>query len=547
MRRILLVLLWLAACIAQAQPARPKLVVGLVVDQMRWDYLYRYANRYGEGGFKRLVREGFSAENCQINYMPTITAVGHTSIYTGTTPAVHGIAGNSFRHKNQWQYCTEDSKVRAVGSDGKAGRMSPRYMLSTTMSDELRLATNFHSKVIGVSLKDRAAILPAGHSANAAYWFDDECGKFITSTYYREALPAWAQAFNDRRLPDSLLSGSWETLYPIDTYTQSTADNSPYEGPFVNQGAVTFPYNLQDLFKKCGYELLRSTPTGITLTFRMAEAALKGEKLGQGTETDMLCVSISSTDYIGHQFGINAVEIEDTYLRLDRELSAFLDFLDREVGRGQYLLFLSADHGASHNIDFNRDHGIPSEPWRMSGTTRQLDKFLREHYNVDESLLFGDNNCQIFLDHEAIRRHNINEKELRELSVEYLKQDSLFAYVADIEHIATAPIPRLIRERAINGWYGGRSGELLTIPRPGVYGEGRKKHITGTQHGVWNPYDAHIPCVFFGWQVRPGSTAREVHITDIAPTVCSLLHIQMPNGCIGEPINEAIPAHTSGR
>lgn len=536
---LLLVLMASALC-AQAQPTRPRLVVGLMVDQMRWDYLHRYAARYCEGGFLRLLGEGFSADNCQINYFPTITAVGHTSVYTGTTPSVHGIAGNHFRDGNRWQYCTEDTTVRAVGSNGKAGKMSPRNMLSTTIGDELRLATNFHSKVIGVSLKDRASILPAGHTANAAYWFDSDAGCFITSTYYRNDLPEWVTAFNARRLPDSLLSGKWETLFPIETYTLSTADNSPYEAPYVKNGGVTFPYDLRELYKKCGYDLLRTTPTGITLTFQMAEAAVTGERLGKGNQTDMLCVSVSSTDYIGHQFGINAVETEDAYLRLDRELADFLSFLDREVGRGQYVLFLSADHGAAHNIDFNRDHGIPSEPWHMSATTKQLNNYLREHYGVSDNLLFGDKNCQIFLDHDAIRRKGIDEQELRALSVEYLKADSLFAYVADIDRIAVSPIPQMIRERAINGYHRERSGQILTIPRPAVYGDSRKTHITGTTHGVWNPYDAHIPCVFFGWNIPQGHTSREVHITDFAPTVCALLHIQMPNGCIGEPITEVI-------
>lgn len=537
--KLLLLILTLAYTVSiTAQPARPKLVVGLVVDQMRWDYLHRYATRYCQDGFLRLLGEGYTADNCQINYFPTITAIGHASVYTGTTPAVHGIAGNKFRDGNRWLYCTEDTMVNTIGAEGKAGRMSPRNMLSTTMGDELRLATNFRSKVVGISLKDRAAILPAGHTATTAYWLDPASGRFITSSYYLQKLPAWAQAFNDRHLPDSLLAQPWRTLFPIETYTQSTQDDSPYEDPYVTGGKVTFPYDLKTLKQQCGYDLLRRVPAGITLTFRMAEAAIVGEQLGKGSETDMLCVSISPTDYIGHQFGINAVETEDTYLRLDRDLAAFLKFLDQEVGRGQYLFFLSADHGSAHNIDFNRDHGIPSLPWHMSGTTRQLDTYLQQHYATKEHLLFGDRNCQIFLNHEAIHRLGIDEKELRALSVEYLKSDSLFAYVADIDHIASAPIPQLIRERAINGYHRTRSGQILTIPRPAVYGDSRKTTITGAMHGVWNPYDAHIPCVFFGWNIPHGHTSREVHITDIAPTVCSLLHIQMPNGCIGTPISE---------
>ena len=538
MKRFLLLLFFGLSLLVQAQPERPKLVVGIVVDQMRWDYLHRYASRYSEGGLKRLLGEGFSADNCQINYFPTVTAAGHASIYTGSVPSIHGIAGNTFRDGNRWQYCTEDTTVCAVGSQGKAGRMSPRNMKATTIGDELRLATNFQSKVVGVALKERASILPAGHSANAAYWFDDEAGCFITSTFYRNDLPAWAQAFNARHLPDSLLSQPWETLYPINTYQQSTEDNAPYEGPYVRNGRVTFPYDLKAIKAKNGYGLIRSVPAGITLTFAMAEAALVGEQLGKGAQTDMLCVSISPTDYIGHQFGINAVETEDTYLRLDRDIEAFLRVLDREVGKGNYIVFLSADHGAAHNIDFNRDHHIQSAPWNMGATTRQLSDYLMKHYNTNERLLFGDQSCQIFLNHDAIERIGIDEQELRALSVDFLKQDTLFAYVADIDKILTAPIPQVIRERAINGCHPTRSGQLLTIPLPAVYGTSKKKNITGTTHGVWNPYDNHIPCVFYGWGIEHGHTAREVHITDIAATICSMLHIQMPNGCIGQPITE---------
>ncbi len=527
-----------ACCVAlDAQTARPKLVVGIVVDQMRWDYLHRYAGRYTQQGFLRLLGEGFSADNCQINYFPTVTAAGHASVYTGTTPAVHGIVGNRFRDGNRWQYCTEDTTVCAVGSTGKAGKMSPRNLMATTIGDEMKLATNFRSKVVGVALKDRASILPAGHCADAAYWFDAENGCFISSTYYLQTLPAWVQAFNARHLPDSLLAGKWETLFPVETYTQSTPDPSPYEEPYVTNGTVEFPYDLGALFTQCGYDLIRRVPAGATLTFQMAEAAVRGEQLGKGAQTDMLCVSISSTDYIGHQFGINAVETEDTYLRLDRDLAQFLNFLDREVGRGEYLLFLTADHGAAHNIDFNRAHGIPSEPWPMSGTTRQLADYLKNYYQTNQPLLFGDRDCKICLNHDVIARQGINEQELRQLSLRFLENESLFAYVADISQIATAPIPQLIRERAINGYYRTRSGELLTIPRPAVYGEDNRQNITGTMHGVWNPYDAHIPCIFFGWGINHGATAREVHITDIAPTVCSLLHIQMPNGTTGTTIN----------
>lgn len=534
--KTILTMLFAMASLASVAQARPKLVVGLVVDQMRWDYLMRYQSRYVDGGFKRLLAEGYSCDNCQINYLPTITAIGHSSVYTASVPSIHGIAGNNFRMDNRWVYCTDDSTVVGVGTTSDAGKMSPRKLLVTTMCDELKLATNFRSKVIGVALKDRASILPAGHCADAAYWFDDQSEGFITSTYYMKELPSWVKQFNQKRLPRKMLSEKWETLFPVETYAQSTADDAPYDGPFLKGMPTTFPIDVPAIAKKTGVSLIRSIPAGCTLTFEMAKAALHGEKLGQRGECDFLAVSISPTDYVGHQFGINAVETEDTYLRLDRDLADFLSELDRTVGRGNYLFFLSADHGGAHNISFNQDHGIPSEPWSMGETSRALNTYLKQKYATNSKLVFKISNCQVFLDHEAISAAGIDEAQLRRDVIDFLKPDKRFAYVADMEQLATSSMPQLIRERAINGYNRFRSGDIQVVLQPACYGESRKTHITGTTHGVWNPYDAHIPCVFMGWNVPQGSTNREVHITDIAATVCAMLHVQMPNGCIGEPI-----------
>ena len=261
--------------IAQAQPQRPKLVVGIVIDQMRWDYLYRYYARYGEGGFKRMLGEGFSVENCKIPYIPSVTAIGHSSIWTGSVPSIHGIAGNNFVKDGKVVYCTADDTVNPVGSDSKAGKMSPRNLWVTTIGDELRLATNNRSKVIGVALKDRASILPAGHHANGAYWFDDKSGKFITSTFYMEKLPEWVNKFNKQKLPNKYLSKKWETLYPIDSYKESTSDDNNYENGIVEGEKAVLPLDLPALYKKHGYKILRSTPFGCNLTFDIAKAAIE--------------------------------------------------------------------------------------------------------------------------------------------------------------------------------------------------------------------------------------------------------------------------------
>ena len=346
--------------IAQAQPQRPKLVVGIVIDQMRWDYLYRYYARYGEGGFKRMLGEGFSVENCKIPYIPSVTAIGHSSIWTGSVPSIHGIAGNNFVKDGKVVYCTADDTVNPVGSDSKAGKMSPRNLWVTTIGDELRLATNNRSKVVGVALKDRASILPAGHHANGAYWFDDKSGKFITSTFYMEKLPEWVNKFNKQKLPNKYLSKKWETLYPIDSYKESTSDDNNYENGIAEGEKAVLPLDLPALYKKHGYKILRNTPFGCNLTFDIAKAAIEGENLGRNTDTDLLTISCSSTDYIGHQVGVNAIETEDCYLRLDKALADFFAYLDQTVGKGNYLTFLTADHGGVNNATFLQDQRIPA-------------------------------------------------------------------------------------------------------------------------------------------------------------------------------------------
>ncbi|MCH5597190.1 alkaline phosphatase family protein [Niabella ginsengisoli] len=365
MKRLLLPLLLLIISLSSfSQPIkRPKLVVGIVVDQMRWDYLYRYYDRYdNNGGFKRMLNEGFSCENTFINYIPSYTAVGHTTVFTGSVPAIHGIAGNGWIDQATGKnvYCTDDSTVEAVGSISKAGKMSPRNLLTTTITDELRLATNFQSKVIGVSLKDRASILPAGHNPTGAFWFDDAKGDFITSTWYMNELPKWVQDFNAKDEPARLTATPWTTLYPINTYKQSTADAVKWEGKFKGEKTSSFPHDLSELYKT-DKDVIRTSPYGNVLTLDFAKAAVDGNNLGNGSATDFLTINCASTDYVGHKYGPNSIEVEDVYLRLDKELGSFFKFLDQKVGKGNYLVFLTADHGAAHSINFMKDNKMPAD------------------------------------------------------------------------------------------------------------------------------------------------------------------------------------------
>lgn len=514
---------------------RPKLVVGIVVDQMRWDYLYRYYDRYQNGGFKRMLTEGFSCENTFIDYVPTVTAIGHSSVYTGSVPAIHGIAGNDFiiNATGKTMYCTEDSTATTVGSSSKAGKMSPRNLLASTIGDELRLATNFRSKVIGIALKDRGAILPAGHSANAAYWFDGG-GKWITSSYYMKDLPKWVIDFNNQKLPEKYLKQDWNTLYDIKTYVQSTNDDTKYEGLFEGQTAPVFPIKTSQMFTK-DFNIIRSTPYGNTMTLDLAKAAIENEKLGQGNVTDLLAVSLSATDYVGHKFGVNAIETEDTYLRLDKDLGDFFNYLDTKVGKGNYTVFLTADHGAAHNIDFSKDNKLNSSKWSGSKIQREMNKALEDRFKVKDIVL-SLMNAQVHFNYKVIRDNNLDEEVIRKICMAYLRTQTEIAFAVDLNNIGNAAVPEEIKRRIINGNNTHRSGGIQLILNPAVFSAGS----SGTSHGAWNPYDSHIPLVWMGWGINTGRLNHQTNMTDIAATVAALLHIQMPNGTIGKPIIEVL-------
>ncbi|WP_374227842.1 alkaline phosphatase PafA [Prevotella sp.] len=511
---------------------RPKLVVGIVVDQMRWDYLYRYQKRYTDGGFKRLLGEGFSCENTMIPYVPSVTAIGHTCIYTGSVPSIHGIAGNNFVKDGKKVYCTDDDSVKPVGTTSEAALMSPRNLWVSTIGDEMKIASNGRAKVVGVALKDRASILPAGHNPNGAFWFDDQTGCFITSSYYMDRLPKWVEAFNGKRLPEQYLSQKWNTLYPKNTYTESTTDENEYENGIREGVKATLPLNLPELYKKYGYGIIRNTPFGNSLTLDMAKAAIDGEQLGADDETDLLAVSCSSTDYIGHQVGTHAIETEDTYLRLDKAIADFLTYLDSKVGKGNYLVFLSADHGAMNNAAFLQDRRIPAGSWDASATAKKLNHVLAKEYPEAGDIVKTVMNYQVFFNRDVIKSKQLDFDNIKQTVVNVLKEDPSVLYACDMAKASTESIPEEVKSRIINGYNRERSGDVVIILKPNFYAHGMK----GTDHGAWNSYDTHIPLVFMGWGIKHGATTKQTFMTDIAPTIAAMLHVQAPNGCVGKAI-----------
>jgi predicted AlkP superfamily pyrophosphatase or phosphodiesterase len=508
---------------------------------MRWDYLYRYYDRYHTNGFKRLLNDGFNCQNTMINYLPSYTAAGHACIYTGSVPSINGIAGNNWIDNQTGQncYCVDDASL--VSSDNVLPAMSPANLLTTTITDELRLATNFKSRVYGIAIKDRGAILPAGHTG-AAYWYNDRSGEFVTSAYYgkQAAAPGWLKAFNKRNLADSLTRDNWELMHKPEYYDQSTQDLTAYELPFKGENAAVFPHQIKSMSIQDRLSIIKSIPAGNALTLEMARACIEGAdggKLGKGDNTDFLCVSLSATDYAGHQFGPNSVEVEDMYLRLDIQIASFLNYLDRTVGKGNYLLFLTADHGAAHNPQYLKDRGIPAGTWLS--IANDLNSHLKETFITDSPIVKGIVNNQLYLNESLLSFDKNIRDQVKANARDWLlnvmgqKYQVPVSYVLDVEDLNKTPVPEPIRTMAINGYNRNRSGSMLIILNPGWF---ESERTTGTTHGAWNPYDTHIPLLWYGWHIRKGETYEQVNMTDIAPTLAGLLHIQQPNGCIGKPI-----------
>lgn len=516
----------------------PRLVIGIVVDQMRYDYITRFWDRFGDSGFKRLIAQGYVCKNNHFNYVPTYTGPGHASIYTGTSPKNHGIISNNWYDKfnKKLVYCAGDENVQPVGTDSNAGQMSPHRMKTTTFADQNRLNTQFKGKTIGVSIKDRGAILPAGHSANAAYWFHgkDE-GKFISSTYYINKLPNWVQNFNNKHLAKTYLK-TWNTLYPIDTYEESGEDENNFEHGFKGKSTATFPYNLAQLStKNGGYDILKSTPFGNNITTDFALAAIDGEQLGQDNITDVLTVSYSCTDYVGHNFGVNSKEIEDTYLRLDQDIQRLLNELDSKIGKGEYTVFLTSDHGAVNVPAYLKSKKIPAGYFDTAKLRNAIENYIGEEYGVTD-LVENISNNQLFFDHNRTKEENIQEKDLA---------NELKSFLLNYEHIYKV----YTREMLENGTYMNGMGSLIQ----NGFNQKRSGDIAfefdpafisypeqGSTHGSALSYDTHAPLIFFGKGIKNGQTTERTEITDIAPTISALLGISFPNGMTGKVLYKII-------
>ncbi len=533
-----------ASITSLAQDKRPKLVVGIVVDQMRQEYLYRFESKFGEGGFKRLMNNGFMLTNAHYNYVPTYTGPGHASIFSGTTPSIHGIIGNDWWDKNLKRSvnCVDDERQKPVGNPEGNGDVSPWRMLSTTITDELKISSQQRSKVIGISVKDRGAVLPAGHMADGAYWYDSKSGKFITSTYYKATLPIWVENFNGLKLADAYLNQVWNTTFPIIQYTESSPDDSPYERKFKGKEKPVFPYNLKELRKVNGeFDLLPGTPFGDDLLTEFAKASLVGEKLGKDNITDFLTLSYSCPDIIGHAMGPNSIEEEDTYIRLDKNIEDLLKKLDQEVGQGNYLVFLTADHAVAEVPQFLKDNRISAGNFQLATVEVSLNEYLQKYF-PGKKLIDKMSNEQVFLNQDVFAG------EPKSAGIDLLIASELVInYLQSVEGIAQVFSKSIIKQGAYNessikgmmvrGYNFKRSGDIIYQLEPGWFNGGG---VQGTTHGSSYSYDTHVPILFFGAGIKKGSSSIYHPITDIAPTLSVLLKIQFPNGCTGQPISEML-------
>jgi predicted AlkP superfamily pyrophosphatase or phosphodiesterase len=525
----MIVLFGILSISLQAQD-NPRLIVGITVDQMRMDYIYRFAHRFGDDGFKRLMREGYTFHNAHFNYVPTSTAPGHASIYTGTTPAYHGIVGNSWfdQQLNETVYCAYDGDYESVGTENDNGKMSPHQLLATTFTDQLLLHSS-QSKVIGISIKDRGAVFPAGHLGKA-YWYDAETGNFISSTYYHEEdLPRWVNQFNRQELSAKFTEEVWETAEPIETYTASGPDESPYEGGLL--GKRTFPYDLSQVE---GYAILPSTPFGNDILTALAIHALEKADMGDDEYADVLSVSYSSPDYIGHNFGPRSVEVEDTYIRLDRNIAELLSKLDEEIGQGNYTVFLTADHAVSDVPKYLMDNNMPGGYFRLDLQTALQAWF--EKWLGEGAWIRNISNYQVFLNRDLLNEKQIDLAEVRARTASFLLGfDGIAATYTAEELISGSYTDGGFKGLYIRGYSQKRSGDVAFAFEPGWLASGRD---FGTSHGSGYKYDTHVPMIFFGNGVRAGRSYQYHTITDIAPTMSGILGITVPNAATGEILEE---------
>jgi predicted AlkP superfamily pyrophosphatase or phosphodiesterase len=520
-------------------PEKPRIIVGIVVSQMRYDYIQRFWDKLDENGIRLLVNRGTSCKNTSFNYLFSQQGVGHASIATGTTPSDHGIVGREWYLylQDKIEQSTEDQQHKSVGGDVDNGRYSPKNLMCTTFSDELRLSNNFRSKVFSVSSEPAPGIFSSGHTANGAYWFDKRTGNWITSTYYADTLPGWVDEFNAKRFPDIYLKEMWDPLFPIGSYTESLPDKNKYETGF--KGQVTFPYLLEDLSEikknRLDYSLLDKTPFGNTFTKDFASTLIVNEELGKDDITDVITICFTAMENIGSLFGPNSVEVEDAFLRLDKEIAHFLAFLDDQVGKENALVYLTSDHGVAQIPSYLSDNKIPAGYFNQNGALSLLTSALNNTYGKGEWIR-AYHAQQVYLNHTLIEDSKMSLTEMQDYVAQFLLQFSGVSNTITAHTLQTANFTEGVYRKIQNSYNQKRSGDVIINLKAGWV----EKSDASTGGTSSYSYDSRIPLIWYGWKVGRGSITRPVDIIDIAPTLSTFLNITFPNSCTGSPVFELV-------
>ncbi|MEW6735692.1 MAG: alkaline phosphatase family protein [Acidobacteriota bacterium] len=524
-----------------ANPKAPKLVLLIVIDQFRADYLTRFNHLFGARGFKRLQARSAYFTNANYPYANTLTAVGHTTIVSGSIPAIHGVIGNYWydREIDRLRSAVSDRQVQGVGTQTAA---SPAQLLSTTLGDQLRLSNNFQSKSIGISLKDRSAVITAGRRGSAGYWLDINNGNMVTSSHFLEKLPDWVIRFNEQRLADQYFQRRWERKLPEIAYSISDRDDASYEDPWDGNTA-SFPHLINgnhDTISPAYYEQFKGTPFANDFLAQFSLTAVEQEQLGRDEYTDLLAISFSAPDLAGHKFGPYSQEIEDIIVRLDETLAQFLDALDRRVGLDNMLIALTADHGVAPIPGYAKMHKM--------GGMRIIGSELRERVEAALDARYGEGNYilalinhQFYLNEKLLTEKGINITQAEELAGhEALKTAGIATYFTRTQLLAGQLPNTEIARRVMTGFHAQRSGNVFLLVEPFVLIAEDKDELAGTAHGTPYHYDTHVPIMISGPGIRPGVYHAPCSPTDIAPTLATLLNIEPPSGSVGRVLSEAL-------
>ncbi|MCF6240228.1 MAG: alkaline phosphatase family protein [Bacteroidales bacterium] len=524
----------------ESVPKKPKLIVNVVVEQMRYELLQRYMNKFTEEGFKKLINGGTVCENAMYDYLITESAPGYATIATGTTPSNHGIVSNIWynRLKERKIYCVEDNSLANSLPRFDNHKYSPHYLFGSTFSDELKIATYKQSKVIGVALKDFAAILPSGSLADAVYWFDDETAYWTSSKFYTDSLKEWVNRFNEKQIIDVYLSREWKTLLPINLYKESLADRNSYEYGF-GENKTVFPYDLKELSKEYGRAIIKYTPYGNTYTKDFAIAAIVNEQLGKDDYTDVINIGFSTTAYVNELFGLRSVELEDVYLRLDADLAHLIHFLEDFVGKGDFLIVLTSDRGCADNQNYYKELGMPVGKFNSDRSISVLESYLKAVYGR-KNWVKAYYNRQVYLNQLRIDIDKISLAEIQMKTALFLTQFTGVANASTSSVLQSTDFTDGILRKFQNSYHPKRSGDVLINLLPGWIETGNGYEVAYYKQSSPYRYDAHVPLIWYGWDIPAQKIVRQVYMRDVAVSLSRLMDIAYPSGATGVAINELL-------